>query len=309
MAGNNASDTFGFYQLYGPEIWRHSLTMEQECKYKKIAEKRRKMRNKLRIATISMILVWVFFYNLLVKEQPFWTALFQVLDTISDDFIMGAMFAIGVGFGIVAVFSFTKLYTQIIANVHSFRMIEDLFYKNLVRGYWKSFFFSILTLEDQPLPDTVCPKRVSSLVLSFSFIYIMSWIYVILFSEALFFVSWSAGVDLPINSDTLYYLPMLGLAIPFSARVMAYLRYPYAQDYADFIPAAIFVLLLVFSLGELHDSHDQKFFLPQVFASTSFKLNFLRNGAFLAFIPVFFEGAFWLFELSRVEGVETKSDT
>lgn len=259
------------------------------------------MRNQLRVATIAIILTWVFCYNILIKEQPFWIAFFQILDTISDDFIMGATFTIGIGLSIVVVFSFTKLYTQIIANIYSFRIIEDLFYKKLKKGHWKTFFTSILNLQDQPLPPTVCPRRISSLALSFSFIYTVSWIYVMLFSEALFFVSWSAGVDLPINSDTLYYLPMLGLAIPFSARVMAYLRYPYAQDYADFMPGAVFVLLLVFSLGELHDSHDQKFFLPQVFADTSFKLNFLRNGVFLAFIPVFFEGAFWLFELNRSE--------
>ena len=275
--------------------------MEKQSKYKKIAKRRRNMHNKLRISTIALILVWVFFYNLLIKEQPFWVAFFQVLDTISDDFIMGAMFAIGVGLSIVVVFSFTKLYTQVIANVYSFRMIEDLFYGKLMHGEWKFFFYSILTLEDQPRPHTICPRRVSSLALSFSFIYVMSWIYVVLFSEALFFVSWSAGVDLPINPDTLYYLPMLGLAIPFSARVMAYFRYPYAQDYADFMPAAVFVLLLVFSLGSLHDSNDQKFFLPQILASTDLTLNFLRNGAFLAFIPVFFEGAFWLFELSASE--------
>lgn len=275
--------------------------MGEECKYSKVARERRKRRNQLRISTIALILVWVFFYNFLIKEQPFWVAFFQILDTISDDFIMGAMFAIGVGLSIVIVFSFTKLYTQIIANIHSFRIIEDLFYGKLMRGEWGSFFYAILTLEDQPRPKMVCPKRVSSLALSFGFIYVMSWIYVVLFSEALFFVSWSAGVDLPINSETLYYLPMLGLAIPFSARVMAYFRYPYAQDYADFMPAAVFVLLLVFSLGSLHDSNDQKFFLLQIYESTSLMLSFLRNGAFLAFIPVFFEGAFWLFELSTKE--------
>lgn len=278
------------------------------AKRKRVEQRHRHLRNHLRIAIIGLILIWVFFYNLLIKDQPFWIAFFQILDTVSDDFIMGATFATGVGLSIVVVFSFTKLYTQVIANIHSFRMIEDLFYKKFLRGQWKVFFSSILSLEDQPLPKTVCPKRVSSLVLSFSFIYVMSWIYVILFSEALFFVSWSAGVDLPINSGTLYYLPMLGLAIPFSARVMAYLRYPYAQDYADFMPGAVFVLLLVFSLGELHDSDDQKFFLPQVFSNDSFKLNFLRNGTFLAFIPVFFEGAFWLFELSRHEKEEANSD-
>ena len=32
---------------------------------------------------------------------------------------------------------------------------------------------------------------------------------------------------------------------------MAYLRYPYTQDYADFMPGAVFVLLLVAALGHV----------------------------------------------------------
>ena len=71
---------------------------------------------------------------------------------------------------------------------------------------------------------------------------------------------------------------------------------------------SVFVLLLVFSLGSLHDSDDQKFFLPQIYESNALMLNFLRNGAFLAFIPVFFEGAFWLFELSRQDAVVNDKD-
>ena len=127
----------------------------------------------------------------------------------------------------------------------------------------------------------------------------------ILFSEALFFVSWSAGVDLPIdNPQNLLLLPTLALAIPFSARVMAYLRYPYTQDYADFMPGAVFVLLLVTALGLIFGSDDQQFFLLRVWKNPEYMLDFLRNGAYLAFIPVFFEGAFWLLELSRGGGDE-----
>ena len=259
----------------------------------------RRRRNRLRISIVGLILVWTFFFNLLIKEQSPWQAFFQLLDTISDDYVMGAAVTITVGVGIVLVFSLTKLYTQIIANIYSFRMIEDLVHGDLRRREFRSFFSKIGRLEDQPNPQTSCPQHVSSLILSFCLIYVMSWIYVVLFSEALFFVSWSAGVDLPINTNTLLNLPTLGLAIPFSARVMAYLRYPYAQDYADFIPGAVFVLLLVAALGGLHDSEDQKFFLPQVWESKTFTLEFLRNGALMSFIPVFFEGAFWLVELGR----------
>jgi len=139
-------------------------------------------------------------------------------------------------------------------------------------------------------------------------IYAMSWIYVILFSEALFFVSWSAGVDLPVNEKNVLLLPTLALAIPFSARVMAYLRYPYAQDYADFMPGALFVLLLVAALGYLFGSPDQEFFLLRVTRNDSYLFSLLTNGVFLAFIPVFFELMFWMFELGRdAEAVEADS--
>src|SRR5690606_33323367 len=138
--------------------------------------------------------------------------------------------------------------------------------------------------------------------------YIMSWIYLVLFAEALFFVSWSAGVDLPITPNNLLLLPTLALAIPLSARVMAFLRYPYAQDYEDCMPGAVFVLLLVATLGYLFQSDDQKFFLVQVYNNKEHLHGLLRNGCFLAFIPVFFEGTFWLFELSREEDLDLESD-
>jgi len=265
-----------------------------------LAEERARSRNRLRISIIALILIWTFVYNLLIKDQSPATAFFRILDTISDDFVMGATLTVGVGVGIVVVFSLTKLYTQVIANVHSFRMIEELVHEDLLSRRFRKFWGKVLHFEELPEPETACPRYVSSLLLSFSFIYLMSWVYVILFSEALFFVCWSAGVDLPIEDpNSLYMLPTLALAIPFSARVMAYLRYPYTQDYADFMPGAVFVLLIVMALGALHGSEDQKFFLPQIWERPQYLLAFLRNGAFLAFIPVFFEGAYWLLELTR----------
>ena len=250
-----------------------------------------------------MIVAWTFLYNLLIKRQDPGAAFFRILDTISDDLVVGSAVTIGLGVGIVMVFSITKLYTQIIANVHSFRIIEELWYGDLRARRLRAFWDKLVHFQDLPRPDSVCPERVSSLVLSFCFIYVMSWVYLVLFSEALFFVSWSAGVDLLEQVDTsrLLLLPTLALAIPFSARVMAYLRYPYAQDYADFMPGAVFVLLIVAALGTLFESDDQKFFLATVWASEQYRLDFLRNGVFLAFIPVFFEGGFWLLELSREE--------
>jgi len=266
------------------------------------AESRRSFGARRRMAILLTFGIWTYLYNLLIKEQSFVRAFFEILDTISDDFVMGTLVTVSVGVGIVFVFSATKLYTQIVSNVYSFRIIEDLVHEDLRNGRYREFCGKILRLEDQKLPATTCPTRVSSLMFAFSFLYVMSWVYVVLFSEALFFVSWSAGVDLPLDDKLkMLFLPTLALAIPFSARVMAYVRYPYSQDYADFMPGAVFVLLVVAALGTIFESGDQKFFLRQVWENPDYLAAFLKNGFFLAFIPVFFEGAFWMLEITREE--------
>ena len=256
-------------------------------------------RQMLMTVLLLIVCAWTFVFNMLVKEQTPVQAFFKIMDTISDDFVLGSTLTIGVGCGIVAVFSLTKLYSQIMANVYSFRILEEIMINDLGRGRFRETAIKLLNFRDQPKPEGACPTRIWSLLLSLSFIYLVSWIYLLLFSEALFFVSWSAGVDLAVNHNTLIQMPMLALSIPFSARVMAYLRYPYAQDYADFMPGAVFVLLLVASLGFLFESTAQQFYLKRVFDNREYAAIFLKNGVFLAFIPVFFEVACWTIELSR----------
>ena len=258
-------------------------------------------RTRLRVVIVAVLVCWTFFYNFLIKGQTPTTAFFQIIETISDDFIVGTLFTIVLGLGIVIVFSVTKLYTQIISNIYSFKILEDIFYEELSQGNVREFFRKLINFEEQPLPTSECPTRVPALLFMFGLIYIMSWVYIALFSEALFFISWSAGVDLPITPENLLLMPTLALAIPFSARVMAYLKYPYTQDYADFIPGAVFVLLIVAALGYMFQSEDQKFFLTQVYSDRSLLIPFIKNGAYLAFIPVFFESGYWLYKLGQYD--------
>ena len=251
-------------------------------------------RGRITLAILGMLLGWTYLYNIFVKEQGLVEAFFEVLDTISDDFVMGSIVTFSVGGLIVVVFTVTKLYTQIVADVYSFRTLEHLVVTQLAKGHLRTFAKSLLSFEDLPTPDTVYPRYARTVPIAFALLYGLSWVYIVLFSEALFFVSWSAGVDLPVTSENLLLMPTLALAIPFSARVMAYLRYPYAQDYADFMPGAVFVLLLVAALGFLFNSDDQKWFLLQVWGDSAILQDFVRNGAFLAFIPVFVESMVWV---------------
>lgn len=254
----------------------------------------------LRATILAIVLAWTFVYNLTIKELGVVGSFFGILDTISDDFVTGTFLTVGIGLAILAVFSLTKIYTQVVSNIYSFRIIEILVYDDLRRGQFRSFLAKILSLESQPQPDSCLPQRISSMLFSFSFIYIMSWVYVVLFSEALFFVSWSAGVNLEVNEYTVYSLPAIAMAIPLSARLMAYVNYPYAQDYADFMPGAVFVLLLVTASGLLFGSStEQQSFLVQVYEQPALLYAFRQNGVLLAFIPLFFECGFWLFQLQK----------
>lgn len=251
---------------------------------------------------VFLLLIWAFIFNIVVKEQSAVVAFFEVIDTITENLVMGSIVTVLMGLGIVTVFTITKLYTQIISKTSSFRILENIIVEEVGEGNWKRFGQRLLHFEEEPDPGEVVPEYLSSILISLSLLYLVSWVYVLLFSEALFFVSWSAGVDLPISVSNIELLPTLALAIPFSARVMAYLRYPYAQDYADFMPGAVFVLLLVGSLGYLFHSDDQQFFLLRVWHDQQLLREFLRSGLTLAFVPVFSESLFWMFDIFLQEG-------
>ncbi|MEX0818958.1 MAG: hypothetical protein WD070_05175, partial [Pirellulaceae bacterium] len=55
----------------------------------------------LRTTTVVVIVAWTYLYNVLIKEQGTVRSFFQILDTISDDFITGTILTVGIGIGIV----------------------------------------------------------------------------------------------------------------------------------------------------------------------------------------------------------------
>jgi len=273
----------------------HGEEIEEPLDTAEAAEAARRHRSAIIGQTIIAALIgWAYLYNVVMKEHGWFEGLFQIIDTLTEDLVTNSVVTVVVGFGILLVFTATKLYTQIISNAYSFRILEKLTIEDFPHKRFKRLGHRLLNFQNEPEPETVYPLRPASVLIAFSTLYLMSWLYLVLFSEALFFVSWSAGVDLPLTEHNLQLLPTLALAIPFSARVMAYLRYPYTQDYADFMPGAVFVLLLVASLGYLFDSQDQKFFLLQIWDEDAYFHTFLQNGLLLAFIPVFTEALYWM---------------
>ena len=259
----------------------------------------RKGANATMIVSVGLTLGWLFIYNLVVNDMGIVLAFFKILDGIND-LVIGMLTVVAIGIGIVVVFTLTNLFTQTITNLYSMRMIEDLIRDHLFKGEFRTFIYKLVHFDDLPKPLSPFPRYVSSALLVFAYHYLISWFYLIVFSECLYFAAWSAGVYLEFYPETMNIIPMFAVAVPFTARLMAYLKYPYAQDYASFIPGILFVVVLllafvVYMKGPfqflLEDIYNQE--RIGYFARGALFWKFMKDGVMIAFYPVFGEVVFF----------------
>ncbi|MEC7984298.1 MAG: hypothetical protein VX278_03985 [Myxococcota bacterium] len=249
--------------------------------------------------SISLTLVWLFIYNIVSYEMNPLLAFFKILDGINE-IVVGMLTVVVIGIGIVVVFTITNLFTQTMTNLYSMRMIEDLIREHLFKGEYRMFVYKLVHFDELPKPASPFPRYVSSALMAFAYYYAVSWFYLVVFSECLYFAAWSAGVQLPFYPENMHIIPMFAIAVPFTARLMAYMKYPYAQDYASFIPGILFVvvLLLAFSgymggnfqflMADIYKTEEVNFF-----AKGALFWKFLKDGVMIAFYPVFGEVIFY----------------
>ena len=88
----------------------------------------KKSKSAIAQTIIWFILGWTILYNVILKEQGWGEAFLGILDTITEDMVMGSLVTVLVGSAIVFVFTVTKLYTLIISRAASFRILELIFY-------------------------------------------------------------------------------------------------------------------------------------------------------------------------------------
>lgn len=249
--------------------------------------------------SIAMTLVWLFGYNIVVHDMGPILAFFKVLDGINE-LVIGMLTVLGIGVGIVAVFTITNLFTQTMTNLYSLRIMEDLIRDHLFKGEYRVFLSKMIHFNDLPKPKTPFPRYVSSALFVFTYHYLVSWFYLIVFSECLYFAAWSAGVYLKLYPETMNIIPMFAVAVPFTARLMAYFKYPYVEEYASFIPGILFVVVLLLAFVAYMDGPFQ-YLLVDIqnrevvgfFAKGSLFWKFLKDGVMIAFYPVFGEVVFF----------------
>ena len=262
------------------------------------------------LVSLGIVGGWLFAYNIIAHKMHPVLAFFKILDGVQE-MVIGMLALVFIGAGIVFVFTLTNLFTHTITNLYSMRIMEDLIRDHLFRGEVRTFLHKLVHLNDQPQPDSPFPRHVSSAILVMAYHYVIAWFYLVVFSECLYFAAWSAGVYLDLYPESMDIVPMFAVAVPFTARLMAYFKYPYAEDYAAFIPGILFVVVLLLAfvaymggpfqyfLEDIYNREAQGFF-----AQGSLFWKFLRDGCVIAFYPVFGEVVFFYLQYNDMKKEE-----
>jgi len=265
-------------------------------------EKRRRLvkgANATLMVSLTITLLWLFAYNLIVHHMNPLLAFFKILDGIND-LVIGMLTVVIIGVGVIVIFTLTNLFTQTITNLYSMRIMEDLIRDYAMKGRWREFIHHLVHFSELPKPETPFPRHVSSAIMVFTYHYLVSWFYLVVFTECLYFAAWSAGVYLDLYPSTMQIVPMFAIAVPFTARLMAYMDYPYADDYASFIPGILFVVVLLLAFVGMMGGNFQ-FFMQDIvgreevgfFKQGALFWKFLKDGCLIAFYPVFGEVIFF----------------
>lgn len=281
---------------------------------KKDAKERRarlmKNANVTLMTSLAITVLWLYFYNLIVHRMNPVLAFFKILDGVSD-LVMGMLLVVTIGLGIVIVFTLTNLFTQTITNLYSVRILEDLIRDHLMKKEFRVFFYKLIHFGDLPQPESPFPRYVSSTILVLSYHYILAWFYLVVFTESLYFAAWSAGVYLDLYPESMNTIPIFAIAVPFTARIMAWFKYPYADDYASFIPGILFVVVLLLAFVAAMNGPFQFFVVdianraePGYFEKGALYWKFLRDGLLIAFYPVFGEVVFFYLQAQRLKREE-----
>lgn len=274
-----------------------------------------KSANATLMTSLAITALWLYVYNLVVHRMNPILAFFKILDGIND-LVVGMLAVVAIGLGIVFVYTLTNLFTQTITNLYSVRILEDLIRDHLLKKEFRIFITKLIHFGEQPQPESPFPRFVSSTILVLSYHYVIAWFYLVVFTESLYFAAWSAGVYLDLYPSTMNTIPMFAIAVPFTARLMAWFKYPYADDYASFIPGILFIVVLLLAFVAAMNGPFQ-FFVVDIakraeagyFAEGALYWKFLRDGLLIAFYPVFGEVIFFYLQTQRLKKEQEEEDS
>lgn len=274
------------------------------------AERRARIQRGASITMITSVVVtvlWLMAYNMIANGMGPFLAFFKIMDGLND-LVLGMVSVVTIGLGIVVVFTITTLFTYTITNLYSARLIEDLVRDHLLKKEFRIFFSKVIRFNELPQPESPFPRKVSSVIWVLTLQYLLSWFYLVIFTECLYFAAWSAGVYVDLYPESMNTIPLFAIAVPFTARIMAFMKFPWAESYASFIPGILFVVVLLLAFVGAMGGPFQYFIVDiynreeaGFFAEGALLWKFLRDGCLIAFYPVFGEVIFFYLQHQQLK--------
>lgn len=229
---------------------------------------------------ILFLLGWVFFFNVMMKQYGFADSFFQLIDTISEDLVMGSgsgiIAALMLGCCAILTMGFVRFLSErdFFVRVDENLCLADGFFDCLSR---------FLHMEDREQGKEVVPSSVIGIVVSLSFIYAWSALSIFVYSQP-FWESISSAQE--VRGIVLFALiPMLTL------RGMTLLGYKKGSVLANGVLFSVLFLLLlgvgsfVGLLPSVHMCYPTDIYIQKLY---------VYDMTLYSFLPVLFEGLAWL---------------
>jgi|GEM_PF-3700326 len=237
-------------------------------------------KNKAAQAIIFFLLGWVYLSNILLKQQGIAEAFFQIIDTISEDIVMGG------GAGLIAATIFAVLiclgrfFVTFFTRRDFFVQLERILFLDSQGGRARR----ILLLDQEEVSTKIVPTSSVGITFSLGLTYIFGIVSVLLLSQPLLLFS-------PLSSEEIESIVLFTLIPMLSFRGLVLFGYSsHAQMAQSFVFLCIFLSLL-FSLGVwgLDVIHA-----PIIPNDIGLQKSFVYYGILYAFIPTLLEGFAWL---------------
>ena len=240
-----------------------------------------KSKNKAAQVIILFLLGWVFCSNILLKQQGPIEAFFQIIDTISEDIVMGG------GAGIIAASIFASL-LYLSRFFVAFFSRRDFFYQ-----LEKILFFfdgegsrirRMIAVDEEEIVIDVVPSSSIGIVISLGITYLFGLLAVLLLSQPLLLLN-------PLSSEELEGIVLFALIPMLSFRGLALLGYAgHVKMTETFVFLCIFLSLLCsLSMWGLDVVH-----VPIIPKDMELLKSFVYYSILYSFIPTLLEGFAWL---------------
>ena len=236
---------------------------------------------------ILFLLSWVFFFNLMMKQQGGLDSFFHLIDTISEDLVMGGGMAILASFLLGCCALFAMGFVGFLSERDFFpRMDEVLCRGEGVVGTLSQF----LNINSQEQGEKVVPSSVMGIVISLSLIYFWSMLNIFLFTQPF----WESVL----SAQSIRGVVLFALVPMLTIRGMTLLRYKNGKILASGVLYCVLFLLLI-NIGVLVG------LLPRMHmcypTDIYFQKLYLYDMTLYSFLPVLLEGLVWLVLLFSAE--------